>query len=138
MYTPEIMKRFTDPTFAGEMKDADAIGEVGNVKCGDIMRVYIKVKDNKIADIKFLTYGCVTAIGSSDVLCEIALGKTLEEAEKITSQDVVAAMGGNVPAIKVHCSVLAQEALKKAIDVYLCRETTNTEEHDHNHACAEE
>lgn len=117
MYNEKIMKRFSNPQFAGELADADAVGEVGNVKCGDIMRVYIKVKDNRIADIRFKTYGCVTAIGASDFLCEIAKGKTLEEAEKITSKDVVAKMG-EVPMIKIHCSVLAQDALKKAIEEY--------------------
>jgi len=117
MYSKETMKRFTNPKYAGEVKNPDAVGEVGNVKCGDIMQVSIKVKDNKIKDIRFKTYGCVTAIGASDYLCEIAKGKTLEEAEKITSKDVIARMG-KVPMIKVHCSVLAQDALKKAIQDY--------------------
>ena len=117
MYNEKIMERFTKPKFAGEIEDADAVGEVGNVKCGDIMRVYIKVKDDRIDDIKFKTYGCVTAIGASDFLCEIAKGKTLKEAEKITSKDIVEQMG-DVPLIKIHCSVLAQDALKKAIENY--------------------
>jgi len=117
MYSKETMERFMNPKYAGEIKDADAVGEVGNVKCGDIMRVYIKVKDNKITDIRFKTYGCVTAIGASDYLCEIAIGLTLEEAEKLTSKDVAAKMG-DVPAIKIHCSVLAQDALKDAIKEY--------------------
>lgn len=118
MYNQKILDRFQHPKFSGEIKDADGIGEVGNVKCGDIMRVYIKVKDNKIEDIKFKTYGCVAAIASSDVLCEIVKGKTLEQAMKVSSKDVIKAMGGEVPAIKVHCSVLAQDALKKAIEDY--------------------
>lgn len=123
MYAKKILERFRHPKFAGEMKDADAVGEVGNLKCGDIMKVYIKVGKNKkgeniIKDIKFLTYGCVAAIASSDVLCELAKGKTLGDAKKITHKDVIKAMGGDVPAIKVHCSVLAQEALKKAISVF--------------------
>lgn len=117
MYNEKIMERFTKPKFAGEIEDVDAVGEVGNVKCGDIMRVYIKVKDDRIDDIKFKTYGCVTAIGASDFLCEIAKGKTLKEAEKITSKDIVEQMG-DVPLIKIHCSVLAQDALKKAIENY--------------------
>lgn len=117
MYSEKILKRFKQPKFAGEMKAADSYGEVGNAKCGDVMRVYIKVKAGKIADIKFKTYGCVAAIASSDYLCEIAKGKTLEAAEKITSHDVIKRMG-NVPEIKIHCSVLAQNALRKAIQDY--------------------
>lgn len=117
MYSKETMKRFTKPKYVGEIKDADAVGEVGNVKCGDIMRVYIKVKDDKIKDIKFKTYGCVTAIAASDYLCEIAKGKKLEDALKISAKDVAAKMG-EVPAIKFHCSILAQDALKEAIKIY--------------------
>lgn len=118
MYNDKIIERFKDPRFAGEIKEADGVGEEGNAKCGDIMRVYIKVKDDKIEDIKFKTFGCVAAIASSDYLCELAKGKTLEEVEKLTSQDVVKAMGGDVPKVKVHCSVLAQHALRRAIEDY--------------------
>ena len=117
MYSKKILNRFKNPKFAGELKKANAVGEFGNVKCGDIMRVYIKVKNNKISDIKFKTYGCVAAIAASDYLCEIAKGKTLSKALKITSKDVVKKMG-DVPQIKLHCSVLAQNALKKAIKNY--------------------
>jgi len=117
MYTKKILNRFQNPKFAGEIKKADAVGEIGNVKCGDIMRVYLKIEDNKIKDIKFKTYGCVAAIVSTDYLCEIVKGKTLDQALKVTSKDVVKKMG-KVPAIKLHCSVLAQEALKKAIGRY--------------------
>jgi len=117
LYSKKVLKRFQHPKFAKEMKDADASGKVGNVKCGDIMEVFIKVENNKIKDISFQTYGCVAAIAASDYLCEIAKGKTLEQAEKITSKDVVKAMG-DVPPIKLHCSVLAQDALKKAINNY--------------------
>ena len=118
MYEEKILKRFKEPKFAGELEDAHAVGEVGNVKCGDIMRVYIKVKDGKISDLRFKTYGCVAAIVSSDYLCEIAMGKTLEEAKKISAKDVLDAIGSNIPMVKVHCSVLAQSALKKAIEEY--------------------
>lgn len=117
MYSKKILERFQKPKFAGEIENPDAVGEVGNIKCGDIMRVYLKIKDNKIEDIKFKTYGCVAAIASSDVLCEIAKGKKLDEALKITSRDVVKKLG-EVPAIKLHCSILAQDALKKAIEDY--------------------
>ena len=119
MYSKKILNRFQHPKFAGEIKDADAVGEVGNVRCGDIMKVFLKIEKNSkgkdiIKDIKFLTYGCVAAIASTDYLCELAKGKTLDEAVKITSKDVVKKMG-KVPTIKLHCSVLAQDALKKAI-----------------------
>ena len=117
MYSKKIINRFKNPKFTGEIKKADAVGEVGNVKCGDIMRVYLKIEDNMIKDIKFKTYGCVAAIASTDYLCEIVKGKTLDEALRVTSKDVVKKMG-NVPAVKLHCSVLAQNALKKAIEKY--------------------
>ena len=117
MYSKKILNRFQHPKFAGEIKKADAVGEVGNVKCGDIMKVFLKIENNKIKDIKFKTYGCVAAIASTDYLCEIAKGKTLEQALKITSKDVVKKMG-QVPSIKLHCSVLAQNALKQAIEEY--------------------
>ncbi|MBD3209741.1 iron-sulfur cluster assembly scaffold protein [Candidatus Woesearchaeota archaeon] len=117
MYTEQVTERFKKPRFMGEIQEADSTGEVGNVRCGDIMRVSIKVKDDRIADIKFKTYGCVAAIVSSDYLCELVKGKTLEEAENVTSKDVIERMG-EVPAIKTHCSVLAQDALRKAIKDY--------------------
>ena len=114
---PAIIERFRFPKFAGEMEDADAEGETGNFKCGDIMKIYIKVKDNKITDIKFQTYGCVAAISSTDMVCERALGMELEEAEKLTSKDIVESLG-EVPQVKVHCSVLGTNALKEAIKNY--------------------
>jgi NifU-like protein involved in Fe-S cluster formation len=116
-YSEETMKRFSHPKYVGEMKDADAVGEEGNFKCGDVMRIYLKIKDNKITDIKFLTYGCVAAIASTDALCETVKGKTLEEAEKLTWKDVVKGLG-EMPTIKVHCSVMGIEALKDAIKKY--------------------
>jgi len=117
MYSKKILERFQKPKFAGEIKKADVVGEVGNVKCGDIMRVYLKIKDGKIQDIKFKTYGCVAAIASTDYLCEIVKGKALDKALKVTNKDIVKKMG-KVPAIKLHCSILAQNALKKAIEDY--------------------
>jgi len=117
MYTKKILNRFQKPKFAGEIKKPDAVGEIGNIKCGDIMRVYLKIEDNKIKDIKFKTYGCVAAIASTDYLCEIVKGMTLEKALKVTSKDVVKKMG-KVPSVKLHCSILAQNALKKAIEEY--------------------
>lgn len=118
MYSQKVMKHGTRPKNVGEIKNADGIGEVGNVKCGDIMKVFIKVKDNKINKIKFKTFGCVAAIASSDALCELAKGKTIEKAKKIDSKDIIKYLGGKVPAIKVHCSFLGQSALRKAIENY--------------------
>lgn len=117
MYNDDLIERFRNPTFAGEMKDADAVGEEGNVKCGDVMQIFLKVKDNKITDISFLTYGCVAAIATTDALCEMAKGMTLEEAEKIKPQDIVDHLG-SVPPIKFHCSVLGDKALQNAIKIY--------------------
>ena len=122
-YTKEVMKRFLKPKHMGEIKDADAIGKVGNAKCGDIMWVYLKIdKDKKtgkekIKDIKFKTMGCVAAIASSDAVCEVAKGKTLEQALKITKKDIVKKLG-SLPPIKYHCSILGEEALLSAINDY--------------------
>ncbi len=118
MYSKKVIEIFKNPKFAGEIKNADAVGEVGNVKCGDIMRVYLKVKDNKIENIKFKTYGCIAAIAASEAMCKLAKGKTIEEALNITSKDIVKELGGELPLIKVHCSVLGMQALKKAIENY--------------------
>ncbi len=101
----------------GEIKNPDGVGKIGNPICGDIMWVYIKVKNNKINDIKFKTFGCAAAIATSSMITQLAKGKTLKESQKIISQDVVKSLGG-LPPIKIHCSHLAQEALKKAIEDY--------------------
>jgi len=116
-YTKELLKRFQNPKFVKDIKNADGVGEVGNASCGDIMHLEIKVKDDKIEDIGFKTFGCGAAIASSDVVCELAKGKTLEQAKNLTKQDIVDKLGG-MPPIKVHCSVLGIEALKKAIKNY--------------------
>jgi nitrogen fixation protein NifU and related proteins len=117
MYSKTVMEHFKNPRNVGEIKDADGIGKVGNPVCGDVMWVYIKVKNNKITNIKFKTFGCVSAIATTSMLTEIAKGKTLEQAEKITRDDVAKALGG-LPSIKMHCSNLAADALKKAIENY--------------------
>jgi len=116
-YNKEVLKHFTNPKHMGEMKNPDAIGELGNMKCGDVMKIYLKIKDNKIHDIKFQTFGCVAAIASSDVLCELAKGKTIEQAKKITNQNIINKLKG-LPSIKMHCSVLGAGALKNAIENY--------------------
>jgi NifU-like protein involved in Fe-S cluster formation len=121
-YDKKVLKRFMHPKFAGEIKNADAVGQVGNAACGDIMKVYIKIaKDKKgkeiIKDVKFKTMGCVAAIASSDAVCEIAKGKTLADAKKINKKDILKVVG-NLPQIKHHCSILGEEALQEAIKNY--------------------
>ena len=117
MYSEKVMEHFKNPKNVGEIKDADGIGKVGNPRCGDVMYVYIKVKDNKIKDIKFKTFGCVAAIATTSIMTEIAKGKTLEEAEKLSNKDVAKALEG-LPPLKAHCSNLAADALHEAIKDY--------------------
>lgn len=121
-YSKKLMDHFMNPRNVGEVKDADGIGEVGNPRCGDIMRIYIKVKENRITDIKFLTFGCGAAVATSSMITELVKGKTLEEALKITNQDVADSLDG-LPPIKMHCSNLAEQALKAAIEDYRKKHT---------------
>ncbi|KYK29073.1 iron-sulfur cluster assembly scaffold protein [Thermoplasmatales archaeon SG8-52-1] len=114
LYTEKVMDHFRNPRNMGEIKDADGFGKVGNPKCGDVMAIYIKVKDERIIDIKFKTFGCTAAISTSSILTEMVKGKTIKEALKITRDDVANELGG-LPAIKLHCSNLAADALKEAI-----------------------
>lgn len=121
-YSKEVMKHFLKPKHSKVMSKPDAVGEVGNARCGDIMKVFIKVGKNKkgeeiIKDISFNTFGCAAAISSSDILCELAKGKTLAEAGKITNKDINDYLGG-LPVLKIHCSVLGEQALKNAIENY--------------------
>jgi nitrogen fixation NifU-like protein len=116
-YNKEVLKRFTDPKNFGEIENPDAVGQVGNPQCGDIMRITMKVKDDKIEDIKFQTFGCVSAIAASDALCELAKGKTINDAKKITNKEILDKLEG-LPVIKIHCSVLGAQGLKKAISDY--------------------
>lgn len=117
MYSEKVMEHFTNPRNVGEIKDADGIGEVGNAKCGDIMRMYLKIEDDKIVDIKFKTFGCGSAIASSSMATELIKGKTIEDALKITNKAVAEALDG-LPPVKMHCSVLAEEAIKAALKDY--------------------
>jgi len=117
MYSEKVIEHFRNPRNMGEMKDADGVGTVGNPVCGDLMTIYIKVKDNKIVDIKFKTFGCAAAIATSSMITELAKGKTLEEAMKITRKDVADELDG-LPPIKMHCSNLAADALHAAIKDY--------------------
>ncbi len=116
-YTKETMDRFLNPKHLGEIKDANGIGKVGNPRCGDQMTVYIKVKEGKIENASFQTLGCAAAIATSDVICEMAIGKKPEEALAITEKEMIKKLE-ELPAVKVHCSSLAIEGLKKAIDDY--------------------
>ena len=117
LYTETVMDHFRNPRNVGEIPDADGVGQVGNAKCGDIMKMYLKIKDGRIEDVKFETFGCGSAIASSSIATEMIKGKTVEEALSITNKQVVDALGG-LPAHKLHCSVLAEEAIKSAIKDY--------------------
>ena len=116
-YTEQVMDHFMHPRNMGEIEDASGVGTVGNAKCGDIMRIYIKVENDVITDVKFKTFGCGAAIATSSKATELVKGLTLEEAEKITNKMVMESLGG-LPPVKVHCSVLAEEALHAAIQDY--------------------
>jgi len=118
MYTEKVMEHFRNPRNMGEIPDADGVGTVGNPVCGDLMTIYIKVKDNKLEDVKFKTFGCGAAIATSSMITELAKGKTLDEAMKITRGDVADSLGG-LPPIKMHCSNLAADGLHAAIQDYL-------------------
>ncbi|GAW92686.1 Fe-S cluster assembly scaffold protein NifU [Calderihabitans maritimus] len=117
MYSEKVMDHFTNPRNVGEIENADGIGEVGNPVCGDIMRIYIKVEDGVIKDIKFKTFGCGAAIATSSMVTEMVKGKTIEEALKVTNKSVAEALDG-LPPQKMHCSNLAADALHKAIEDY--------------------
>ena len=128
LYTETVMDHFTHPRNVGEIPDADGVGEVGNAKCGDIMKMYLKIKDDRIEDVKFETFGCGSAIASSSMATELIKGKTIEEALAVTNKQVVDALGG-LPAFKLHCSVLAEESIKAAVKNYYDR---NNIPYDHS------
>ncbi|MBD3261032.1 MAG: iron-sulfur cluster assembly scaffold protein [Candidatus Altiarchaeales archaeon] len=117
MYSEKVMKHFRNPKHMGTPKQYDVVGKVGNPVCGDVMHIYLKIRDEKITDIDFKTMGCAAAIATSSITCEIASGKTLDEALKITKKDVVDALDG-LPENKIHCSNLAVDALHKAVKEY--------------------
>ena len=117
MYSEKVMEHFASPHNVGELKDANAIGEVGNAQCGDIMRMYLKIEDDVIKDASFKTFGCCAAIASSSVATDMIKGKTIEEALALKNSDVVEALDG-LPPVKIHCSILAEDAIKAAIADY--------------------
>ena len=117
LYSDKVMDHFRNPRNVGVMEDADGVGEVGNAKCGDIMKIYLKIEDDIITDVKFETFGCGSAIASSSMATEMIKGKPLSEALQLTNKAVTEALDG-LPAHKIHCSVLAEEAVKRAVQDY--------------------
>lgn len=125
MYNDRVVQEFSAPKNVGEIKDANAVGTVGNATCGDIMKIFMKIDENRvIREVKFQTFGCAAAIATSSVATEMVKGKTIEEALKITNRQVVDELGG-LPGQKLHCSVLAEEAIKEAINDYLSKLTAD-------------
>ena len=120
LYSEKVMDHFQHPRNVGKMEDADGIGEVGNAKCGDIMKIYLKIEDDIIKDVKFETFGCGSAIASSSMATEMIKGKSIHEAMRLTNKAVAEALDG-LPAHKMHCSVLAEEAIKAAVKDYYDR-----------------
>lgn len=120
-YSEKVMDHFANPRNVGKMDDASGVGEVGNAKCGDIMKMFLKIENNVITDVKFNTFGCGAAIATSSMATELIMGKTVDEALKLTNKAVIEALDGLPPA-KVHCSVLAEEAVKAAIQDYYTRQ----------------
>lgn len=120
-YSEKVMEHFTNPHNVGKIDDADGVGEVGNAKCGDIMKMYLKIDNDIITDVKFNTYGCASAIATSSMATDLIMGKPVSEALKLTNQAVVEALEG-LPAVKIHCSVLAEQAIKAALADYYKRQ----------------
>ena len=121
-YSAKVMDHFMNPRNVGEIENASGVGEVGNPACGDMMRLYLKVEDGRIVDAKFRTFGCGAAIASSSMLTEMIKGKTIAEAREITNRHVADALDG-LPPVKIHCSVMAEEAVKSALDDYAKKHT---------------
>lgn len=128
LYSDKVMDHFRNPRNVGAIENADAVGEVGNAKCGDIMKIYLKIENDIIVDVKFETFGCGSAIASSSMATELIKGKPLSEALNLTNKAVTEALDG-LPAHKIHCSVLAEQAIKSALKDYYTR---NNIEYDHN------
>ncbi len=128
LYSDIVMDHFMHPRNVGEIENPDGVGQVGNAKCGDIMKMYLKIRDNVIQDVKFETFGCGSAIASSSMATEMIKGKTIDEALAVTNRQVVEALGG-LPAYKLHCSVLAEESIKAAVKNYYDR---NNIPYDHS------
>ena len=145
-YSQKVMDHFMNPRNVGEIENASGIGEVGNAKCGDIMKVYLQIENDVITDVKFKTFGCGSAIATSSMATEMIKGKTIEEALKLTNKAVADALDG-LPPVKMHCSVLAEQAVKAALIDYAKKHNVNIEglddividdDHDHHHDIEEE
>lgn len=126
MYTEKVMELFMNPKNAGKMENPDGVGEVGNPRCGDIMKIYLRIKDDRIEDVSFETFGCASAIASSSMVTEMVKGLTIDEALAISNTDVVKALGG-LPPQKIHCSLLAEEGIQAAIKDYRSKQKAKTE-----------
>ncbi len=140
-YSAKVMEHFTNPHNVGEIKDADGVGEIGNAKCGDIMKMYLKIENDIVVDVKFKTYGCASAIATSSIATDMIKGQPISEVLKLTNKAVVEALDG-LPAVKIHCSVLAEQAVKAALADYYRRQGIDPEpivgkieDHDHE-ACS--
>ena len=121
LYSEKVMDHFRNPRNVGKIDDADGVGEVGNAKCGDIMKIYLKIENDIIVDVKFNTFGCGSAIASSSMATELIKGKSIDDALKLTNDAVVEALDG-LPAVKIHCSVLAEQAVRSALSDYYTRQ----------------
>ena len=126
MYSEKVMDHFMNPRNVGEIENPDGVGEVGNARCGDIMKVFLKVENDIIVDVKFKTFGCGAAIATSSMSTELIKGKTIDEALEVTNKSVTDALGG-LPPVKMHCSVLAEEAVKKAVEDYRAKNPVKQE-----------
>ena len=134
LYSEKVMDHFANPRNIGELENADGVGEVGNAKCGDIMKMYLKIDGGIITDVKFKTFGCGAAIATSSIATEMIKGKSVEDALKLTNKAVVEALDG-LPPVKLHCSVLAEEAVKTAINDYYKRNGIDKVVEINDHEC---
>ena len=142
VYSEKVMEHFANPHNVGVIEDANGIGEIGNAKCGDIMKMYLKIENDIIVEVKFKTYGCASAIATSSIATDLIKGQPISEALKLTNKAVVEALDG-LPAVKIHCSVLAEQAIKAALADYYTRQGIDPEpivgkieDHDHHDACS--
>ena len=142
VYSEKVMEHFANPHNVGVIEDANGIGEIGNAKCGDIMKMYLKIENDIIVDVKFKTYGCASAIATSSIATDMIKGQPISEALKLTNKAVVEALDG-LPAVKIHCSVLAEQAIKAALADYYTRQGIDPEpivgkieDHDHHDSCS--
>ncbi len=142
VYSEKVMEHFANPHNVGVIEDANGIGEIGNAKCGDIMKMYLKIENDIITDVKFKTYGCASAIATSSIATDLIKGQPISEALKLTNKAVVEALH-HLPAVKIHCSVLAEQAIKAALADYYKRQGIDPEpivgkieDHDHHDSCS--